>query len=303
MSLQLAAAAPAKLRDYWQLTKPRVVALIVFTAVAGMAVAAAMSGTSADPATLLAAVAGIGLAAAGAAAANCMSEHRIAARMQRTLRRATAAGRVHPLAAAAFSGALAGCGLALLYAGVNAITMWLTLATFVGYAVIYTMLLKPATPQNIVIGGAAGAMPPVLGWTAVTGQISHEPLVLFLIIFVWTPPHFWALALYRLDDYRKACVPMLPVTHGPAFTRLQILLYSIVLFAVSLLPFATGMAGWLYLAVSAVAGAEFVRQAAAVWRKGRDADARRLFAYSSIYLLAVFAALLADALLTRALAS
>ena len=292
--LAIASGSAPGWRDYWSLAKPRVVALIVFTAVVGMA--AAVPGSAADPLSLVAAAVGIGLAASGAAAANCMIERALDARMQRTMHRPAAAGRISPAAATAFSLLLAASGLLLLAAAANLLTMLLTLATFFGYAVVYTVWLKPATPQNIVIGGAAGAMPPVLGWTAVTGQISHEPLLLFLIIFVWTPPHFWSLALYRSEDYRRACIPMLPVTHGADFTRLQILLYSIILVAVSFLPFATGMAGWLYLAAAAAAGAVFVWMAAATWIRRCDRAARRLFAYSGIYLLAVFAALLADVL-------
>ena len=276
----LAAAGSAGWRDYLNLTKPRVVALIVFTAVVGMAAAMPAATVPAAPLTLLAAVVGIGLAASGAAAANCMIERLIDAKMQRTMHRPAAAGRISPLAGA-----------------VNLLTMLLTLATFFGYAIVYTVWLKPATPQNIVIGGAAGAMPPVLGWSAVTGSISHEPLLLFLIIFVWTPPHFWALALYRRADYQRACIPMLPVTHGAEFTRLQILLYSLILVAVSLLPFATAMAGWLYLVAATAAGAVFVWLAMRTWRLRTDLEARRLFAYSGLYLLIVFAALLADVLI------
>ena len=295
MSLQLAIGNLAGWRDYWALTKPRVVALIVFTAVVGMAAASASAPV--DPFSLAAATVGIALAAAGAAAANCMIERTIDARMQRTMHRATASGRLSAAAAAAFALTLAGAGLLLLAVAVNMVVMLLTLATFFGYAIVYTVWLKPATPQNIVIGGAAGAMPPVLGWAAVTGEISHEPLLMFLIIFVWTPPHFWSLALCRRDDYQRACIPMLPVTHGADFTRLQILLYSIILMAASVLPFATGMAGWIYLAIAAAAGGVFVWLAAAVWLRRSDDAAWRLFAYSGPYLLLVFAALLADTLL------
>lgn len=285
--------------DYWALTKPRVVALIVFTAVAGMAFAAARTNATPDALALLAATLGIGLAAAGAAAANCLLERHLDARMARTQNRATAAGRVAPVSATIFAMTLLLAGLACLQAATNTLTTLLTLGTFIGYAFVYTILLKPSTPQNIVIGGAAGAMPPVLGWTAVTGAIDYQPLLLFLIIFVWTPPHFWALALYRIDDYRRAAIPMLPVTHGPALTRLHVLLYSLALAAISLLPTATGMAGWLYGTGAVAADAVFVWLAWRLWRDGTDAAARRLFNFSGFYLLAVFAALLVDALLPR----
>ena len=182
----------------------------------------------------------------------------------------------------------------MLYVLINPLTMWLTLATFVGYAIVYTVILKPLTPQNIVIGGASGAMPPVLGWAAVTGQVSHEALLLFLIIFAWTPPHFWALALYRKKEYEKAEVPMLPVTHGDRFTRLHVLLYTIILFAVSLLPFAVRMSGWLYAAGAVVLGGIFLWYALRIWFNYSDALARKTFRYSIIYLSLLFAFLLLD---------
>jgi protoheme IX farnesyltransferase len=172
--------------------------------------------------------------------------------------------------------------------------MWLTVATFVGYAIVYTVLLKPATPQNIVIGGASGAMPPVLGWAAVTGEVGVEAMVLFLIIFAWTPPHFWSLALYRTADYARAGVPMLPVTHGKRYTRLQVLLYTLILFAASLLPFVVRMSGWLYLAAALVLGAIFVRYALQIYRAYTDALAQKTFRYSIVYLALIFAALLVD---------
>ncbi|TXH61925.1 MAG: protoheme IX farnesyltransferase, partial [Burkholderiaceae bacterium] len=178
--------------------------------------------------------------------------------------------------------------------GANALTMWLTLATFVGYAVIYTVVLKPLTPQNIVIGGASGAMPPVLGWAAVRGEVGHEALILCLIIFLWTPPHFWALALYRAEDYRRAGLPMLPVTHGNEFTRLQVLLYTFVLFAATLLPFVSGMSGWFYLASALVLGALFIVHAWKLWRAYSDALARKTFRFSILHLSLLFAALLVD---------
>jgi len=193
-----------------------------------------------------------------------------------------------------FSGVVGGAGLATLYVLVNPLTMWLTLATFVGYAIIYTVILKPLTPQNIVIGGASGAMPPVLGWAAVTGGISHEAWLLFLIIFAWTPPHFWALALYRKHEYAKADVPMLPVTHGDKFTRLHVLLYTMILFAVSLLPFAVRMSGWLYAVGAVILGGVFLYYAFRIWLAYSDALARQTFRYSIIYLALLFAILLLD---------
>jgi protoheme IX farnesyltransferase len=181
-----------------------------------------------------------------------------------------------------------------LYVKVNALTMWLTLVTFVGYAIVYTVLLKPATPQNIVIGGASGAMPPVLGWAAVANDVAPEALLLFLVIFVWTPPHFWSLALYRAQEYAKAGLPMLPVTHGAQYTRLQIVLYTLALFAVSLMPFAIRMSGWIYLAAAVGLGAVFIGYAVQLYRRYSDALARRTFRYSIFYLAALFSALLID---------
>ncbi|MBF2735988.1 MAG: protoheme IX farnesyltransferase [Betaproteobacteria bacterium AqS2] len=291
--------APAAWADYWRLTKPKVVALIVFTALAGMACALALGAGSLGPVGLVAAPAGIGLAALGAAVANCLLERHIDGRMRRTAGRATATGRIGFVPAAAFSLALLAAGLGLLQLYANTLTTLLTLATFVGYAFIYTLALKPRTPQNIVVGGASGAMPPVLGWTAVTGSVDFQPLLLFLIIFVWTPPHFWALALCRIEDYAKAGIPMLPVTHGERFTRLQILLYSWALFAAALLPWATGMAGGLYLAAAVVAGAVFCWLALQIWRTGAKKDCWALFSYSGPYLLLLFLALIADAALAR----
>jgi protoheme IX farnesyltransferase len=194
----------------------------------------------------------------------------------------------------AMAGAVGGLGLAVLWHAVNPLTMWLTLATFVGYAIIYTIVLKPATPQNIVIGGASGAMPPVLGWAAITGDVTFQPLLLFLIIFAWTPPHFWALALYRRNEYARAGVPMLPVTHGEAFTRLHLLLYTALLTAVTLLPFATRMAGVFYLGAAIVLDAVFLAYAVAIWRRYSDRLARDAFRYSIFYLAMLFAALMID---------
>jgi len=281
----------AKLRQYYALTKPRVVQLIVFCALIGMLLA---TPGLPDWRVALAAVAGIWLVAAAAAAFNCLVEQRIDSRMARTSWRATATGELTTRQALAFSTALGGLGGAILWFAVNPLTMWLTLATFIGYAVVYTVLLKPLTPQNIVIGGASGAMPPVLGWAAMRGEVGPEALMLCLIIFLWTPPHFWALALYRVEDYRKSGLPMLPVTHGSEFTRLQVLLYTLVLFAATLLPFVAGMSGPIYLAAALLLGAGFTAHAFALWRRYSDALARRTFRFSIWHLSLLFAALLAD---------
>jgi protoheme IX farnesyltransferase len=221
-------------------------------------------------------------------------EQGIDAKMKRTAWRPTARGELSNTQTLVFSGVLCAAGSALLYFWVNPLTMWLTFATFVGYAVVYTVILKPLTPQNIVIGGASGAMPPVLGWTAMTGNVGPEALILFLIIFLWTPPHFWALALYRVEDYRKSGLPMLPVTHGSEFTRLQILLYTFVLFAGCLLPFVYGMSSWLYLACAVALGVGFSLHAWQLWLDYSDDLARRTFRFSLIHLSALFAALLLD---------
>jgi protoheme IX farnesyltransferase len=237
---------------------------------------------------------GIWLVAGAAAAFNCLVEKSIDAKMKRTAWRPTAKGELSDWQTLVFSAALCALGSWLLWVTVNPLTMWLTFATFVGYAVIYTVILKPLTPQNIVIGGASGAMPPVLGWAALTGDVGPEALILFLIIFLWTPPHFWALALYRVEDYRKSGLPMLPVTHGNEFTRLQILLYTLVLFASCLLPFIIGMSSWLYLAASLVFNGMFVAYGYKLWRQYSDELARRTFRFSLIHLSGLFAALLLD---------
>ncbi|TAK39421.1 MAG: protoheme IX farnesyltransferase [Betaproteobacteria bacterium] len=278
-------------RAYYALTKPRVVSLIVFTAVIGMFLA--VPGMV-PPFVLITATAGIALVAGAAAAVNCLVEQGIDARMQRTRWRPLPRGELTALQTLVFSGAIGGAGLWLLAQYVNALTMWLTLATFVGYAIVYTVILKPATPQNIVIGGASGAMPPVLGWAAVTGEVPVEATLLFLIIFAWTPPHFWSLALYRTEEYAKAGVPMLPVTHGQQYTRLQVLLYTLILFAVALLPFATGMSGWLYLAAALALSFAFLAYAVRIYVAYSDQLARRTFRFSITYLAALFAALLVD---------
>jgi heme o synthase len=243
---------------------------------------------------VLPATAGIWLVAAAAAAFNCVVEQHIDAKMARTAWRPTAKGELTNTQTLLFSGVLCAAGSALLYWLVNPLTMWLTFATFVGYAVIYTVVLKPMTPQNIVIGGASGAMPPVLGWAAMRGEVGPEALMLCLIIFLWTPPHFWALALYRVEDYRKAGLPMLPVTHGNEYTRLQVLLYTFVLFASTLLPFIFGMSGLIYLAAAVLLGAGFIGYAWKLWRHYSDALARKTFRFSILHLSLLFAALLID---------
>ncbi|MCG3189531.1 MAG: Protoheme IX farnesyltransferase [Burkholderiaceae bacterium] len=273
------------------LTKPRVVQLIVFCAVIGMLLAV----PDAPPWRLtLAATVGIWLVASAAAAFNCLVERQIDRRMARTAWRPTARGDLSDLQALTFSLLLGAAGALLLHVEVNALTMGLTLATFVGYAVIYTVILKPLTPQNIVIGGASGAMPPVLGWAAMRNDVGPEAMLLFLIIFLWTPPHFWALALYRSEDYRRAGLPMLPVTHGSRFTRLHVLLYTLVLFAGTLLPFVQGMSGRLYLAAAVLLGLRFIAYAWRLWRDYSDALARRTFRFSIWHLSLLFAALLLD---------
>ena len=281
-------------RQYYALTKPRVVQLIVFCALIGMVLAVPGVPSLAQLTLGLWACVGIWLVAGAAAAFNCLVEKTIDAKMKRTAWRPTAKGELSDQQALLFSGVLCAVGSAVLYVLVNPLTMWLTFATFVGYAVIYTVILKPLTPQNIVIGGASGAMPPVLGWAAMTGQVGPEALILFLIIFLWTPPHFWALALYRVEDYRRAGLPMLPVTHGADFTKLQVLLYTVVLFAATLLPWVFRFSGWVYLAAAVVLGALFVGYAFKLWRDYSDALARRTFRFSIWHLSLLFAALLLD---------
>jgi protoheme IX farnesyltransferase len=281
----------SRLGQFYQLTKPRVVSLIVFTAVIGMFLA--VPGMVPLQA-LIAGTLGIALTAGAAAAVNCLVEQKIDAVMTRTRRRPLPRGQVTSLQTLVFAGVVGGAGLFILHQWVNDLTMWLTLATFVGYAVIYTVVLKPMTPQNIVIGGASGAMPPVLGWAAVTGEIAPDALILFLIIFAWTPPHFWALALYRKNEYAKAGVPMLPVTHGDRFTRLHVLLYTIILTAVTLMPVATRMSGAIYLGSALALDAIFLWHAARIYFAYSDRLAQRTFRYSIAYLTLLFAALLLD---------
>jgi heme o synthase len=286
-----AESLPSRWRQFYVLTKPRVVQLIVFCAVIGMLLA--VPGLP-DWKLALAATVGIWLVAAAAAAFNCLVEQQIDAKMARTAWRPTAKGQLTNTHTLAFSAVLCAAGSALLYVAVNPLTMWLTFATFVGYAVVYTVVLKPLTPQNIVIGGASGAMPPVLGWAAVRGEVGAEAMILCLIIFLWTPPHFWALALYRAEDYRKAGLPMLPVTHGNAFTRLHVFLYTLVLFAATLLPFVSGMSGVIYLVAAVLLGLGFSGYAWKLWRGYSDALARKTFRFSIIHLMLLFAALLVD---------
>jgi len=277
--------------QYVALTKPRIVLLAAFCALIGMLLA---SEGMVPWRILVFGTLGISLLAGAGFAFNCLVERSIDAKMARTRARPLARGELIAGGTLLFSGVLGGVGSALLYAFVNPLTMWLTLATFVGYAVIYTVILKPATPQNIVIGGASGAMPPLLGWTAVANEISAPAIVLFLIIFVWTPPHFWALALYRVEDYRKSGLPMLPVTHGSEFTRLNILLYTVLLLATSVLPVVIGMSGMFYLVCALALGGLFTWYAWMLWRDYSDALSRKTFGYSIFYLAALFGALLID---------
>ncbi|HVO07935.1 MAG TPA: heme o synthase [Burkholderiaceae bacterium] len=277
--------------QYMALTKPRVVQLIVFCAVIGMLLS--VSGVP-EWRPALAATLGIWLVASAAAAFNCLVERQVDRRMARTAWRPTARGELSDAQALSFSLVLGAAGSLLLYVEVNALTMWLTLATFVGYAIVYTVILKPLTPQNIVIGGASGAMPPLLGWTAMRNDVGPEAMLLCLIIFLWTPPHFWALALYRTEDYRRAGLPMLPVTHGSQFTRLHVLLYTLVLFAATLLPFVQGMSGRIYLVAAVLLGLRFIAYAWRLWRHYSDALARRTFRFSIWHLSLLFAALLLD---------
>jgi protoheme IX farnesyltransferase len=276
------------------LTKPRVIQLIVFCALIGMVLAIPGLPNLQDLKLAGFACVGIWLVAAAAAVFNCLVEKRIDALMKRTSWRPTAKGELTDTEAFLFSTLLCTAGSLVLYEMVNPLTMWLTFATFVGYAVVYTVILKPLTPQNIVIGGASGAMPPVLGWAAMTGEVGPEALILFLIIFLWTPPHFWALALYRVEDYRKSGLPMLPVTHGNEFTRLQILLYTIVLFASCLLPFIYQMSGWFYLVSAVMLSLVFCAYAYRLWREYSDELARATFKFSLIHLSLLFAAFLID---------
>ena len=292
--MSLASPLLIRLRQFNALTKPRVIQLIVFCALIGMVLA--VPGVPSWPELELGLLAclGIWFVSGAAAAFNCLVEKGIDSRMKRTAWRPTAKGELSDFETLLFSALMCAIGSAILYVWVNPLTMWLTFATFVGYAVIYTVILKPLTPQNIVIGGASGAMPPLLGWAAMTGEVSPESLILFLIIFLWTPPHFWALALYRVEDYRKSGLPMLPVTHGNEFTRLQILLYTFVLFAACLMPFIYRMSGWFYLVSAVILSVGFCGYAWALWRNYSDELARKTFRFSLIHLSLLFAALLID---------
>ena len=285
---------PLRWQQFNALTKPRVIQLIVFCALIGMVLAVPGVPSWADLQLGAIACLGIWFVSGAAAAFNCIVEKAIDARMKRTAWRPTAQGQLSDRDTLLFSAVLCAAGSAILYIWVNPLTMWLTFATFVGYAVVYTVILKPLTPQNIVIGGASGAMPPVLGWAAMTGEVGPEALILFLIIFLWTPPHFWALALYRVEDYRKSGLPMLPVTHGNEFTRLQILLYTLILFASCLLPFVYGMSSWVYLVAALGFSVGFCAYAFKLWRHYSDDLARRTFRFSLIHLSGLFAALLLD---------
>jgi protoheme IX farnesyltransferase len=283
--------ARSSFQNFLALCKPRVTMLIVFTAMIGMFLATPYM-VPLD--ILLAATIGIGMASGAAAAFNCLVEQAIDAKMARTRGRPLPTGLVTSKQTFIFASIMAIIGLTILYVYVNPLTMWLTLATFVGYAIIYTVFLKPATPLNIVIGGLSGAMPPALGWAAVTGTVSPEAWIMVLIIFAWTPPHFWALALYRREEYAKSGLPMLPVTHGEAYTRLQILLYTIILTAVTLLPFAMTTSGFIYLGSAILLDAVFIAYAVGLYRQYSDALAKSMFKFSILYLTLLFAALLVD---------
>ena len=283
--------AGLRVRQYLVLTKPRVTQLAVFCAVIGMCLA---SPTLPPWRIVLAATVGIWLLAAAAFAFNCLIEEQVDARMTRTAHRASARGDISAQNIMLVSGVVGGLGMFVLYWWVNPLTMWLTFATFVGYALIYTVILKPRTPQNIVIGGLSGAMPPALGWAAVANSVPAEAWLLVLIIFVWTPPHFWALALYRTRDYENSGLPMLPITHGEKLTRLHILMYSIALLATTLLPYVIRMSGWIYLISAGVLGAIFIGYAYKLYRNYSDALARKTFKFSILYLALLFGALLVD---------
>ena len=284
-------AAAGAWRDYLEVTKPRVVALMTFTALIGMVLADPLMRR---PAQMLYGTVGITLMAAAAAAINQLADRHVDARMRRTQARPLPRGTLRAAHVLRFAALLGGGGFALLLAAVNALTAGLTLVSLLGYALIYTLYLKRATPQNIVIGGAAGATPPLLGWTTVTGAVEAGALVLFLIIFVWTPPHFWALALHRKEDYAKTEIPMLPVTHGDRYTRLQITLYTVLLAAVSLLPFAVGLSGLAYLAGALMLDAVFLGYAVRMQIEASNRLALPTFTYSIIYLMALFSVLLLD---------
>ena len=287
----VAAAAASRWRSFYELTKPRVVMLIVFTSIVGTLLA--VPGLPPLDALVFGNL-GVGLAAASAAVINHVLDERIDAQMSRTKRRPLPTGKLSARAALLFALALCVTSMAMLWWLVNPLTAMLTFASLIGYAVIYTVWLKRATSQNIVIGGAAGAAPPVLGWAAVTNSVDPNALLLFLIVFVWTPPHFWALAIARKDEYAKVGIPMLPVTHGVPFTRLQVVLYTLLLTAVTLMPFVTGMSGLLYLGAALVLNGMFIWYALAMKLTERAHLPMKVFRFSITYLMWLFAALLVD---------
>ena len=280
-----------KWQQYWALTKPRVTQLAVFCAIIGMFLA---TPGMVPWSVLIGGSVGIWLLAGAAFAVNCLVEQKLDAKMRRTAWRPSATGEIGQKQIIVFALVIGVAGMVLLWNFANPLTMWATLITFVGYAIIYTLLLKPATPQNIVIGGLSGAMPPALGWAAVANDLPAEAWLLVLIIFTWTPPHFWALALYRREDYKQSGLPMLPVTHGERFTLLHILLYTLVLIAATILPFIYKMSGYFYLASALVLGGMFLAYAIALFRNYSDDLAKRTFRFSIIYLSLLFAALLID---------
>jgi heme o synthase len=280
-----------KWQQYWALTKPRVTQLAVFCAIIGMFLA---TPGMVPWSVLIGGSIGIWLLAGAAFAVNCLVEQKLDAKMRRTAWRPSATGELGQKQIIVFALMIGLAGMVLLWNFANPLTMWATLITFVGYAIIYTLLLKPATPQNIVIGGLSGAMPPALGWAAVANDLPAEAWLLVLIIFTWTPPHFWALALYRREDYKQSGLPMLPVTHGERFTLLHILLYTLVLIAATILPFIYKMSGYFYLASALVLGGMFLAYAIALFRNYSDDLAKRTFRFSIIYLSLLFAALLID---------
>ena len=281
----------ASWRDYLELCKPNVVLVMIVTSAIGMFMA--VPGMVATDILILGNL-GIALCAASAATINHLVDRRIDLKMSRTLNRPIATGRVGTYQAVSFSAVLGVVGMAILLLYINALTAWLTMASLLGYAVVYTLYLKRATPQNIVIGGLAGAAPPLLGWTAVTDEVHGYGLLLVLIIFIWTPPHFWALALHRKDEYAKADVPMLPVTHGERYTKLHIVLYTVLLIIVTLMPYLTGMSGWLYLLGAVVLGAGFLYWALVLMFSDKPNLGMATFKYSIVYLLALFAIMLVD---------
>ncbi|MEZ5530638.1 MAG: heme o synthase [Porticoccaceae bacterium] len=281
----------ASWRDYLELTKPNVVALMILTTVIGMFLA--VPGMVPLDVLILGNL-GIAFCAGAAAVVNHVVDRQIDTKMARTFNRPVAKGRVEPVQAMVFAALLGSVGMAVLLVYINALTAWLTLASLLGYAVVYTLFLKRATPQNIVIGGLAGAAPPLLGWTAVTGEIHGHALLLVLIIFAWTPPHFWALAVHRKDEYAKADIPMLPVTHGEKYTKLHILLYTLILLVISVLPFVTGMSGWLYLLGAVVLGVGFLYWAIVMMIGKKPDSGMDTFKYSIIYLMALFVIMLLD---------